>query len=161
DRGPTRLAVLVLVVAGLVASSGRIVAFSQEAFGNTDITPSLAVYLSTGFTLGVVGVAALVYLAVELVRGDLAGEEPRLGWRLGALGLGLITLTVAFNTVILFYPVQPGQVGLSPAVYPIALGEAVGWLGLLVGVALGLPALDEPGEPEGSLTDAGPDDSVG
>ena len=154
DGDRTRAAVLLIVAGAIAAAAGRIIVFGQQAFSDPEISPSVAAYLSTGLVLGIVGVGAVAYVAIELVRGALAGEAPRLAWRLAALGVGLIVLASALDTVIILWPAEPGQTGFSPGEYLILASEAIGWLGLLSGLVLGLPALgeaaevDEVGEPD-------------
>jgi hypothetical protein len=146
DADRTRMAVLLIVAAGLAAAAGRIIVFGQQAFSDPEISPSVAAYLSTGLVLGIVGVGAVAYVAIELVRGALAGEAPRLAWRLAALGAGLIVLASALDTAIVLWPAEPGQTGFSPGEYLILASESIGWLGLLSGLVLGLPALGEAAE---------------
>lgn len=149
DRDGTRATVLVIGIAAVLTAAGSLVSLSQLQLGEIQMTPALGIYLGSGAVLGIVTVVAFAYLAIALVRGARADEEPGWGWALAGLGAGLLLVALLLNTAIELVHVMPeGQTGFSVFAYLISGIYALGWLGLLGGLALGLPALGELGEQE-------------
>ena len=96
---------------------------------------------------------ALAYLVIVLVSGTLAWEAPRSGWRLGAIGAGLLLLQALVAPFLSVVPLP--QEGLLPLFGFLADGVLVGWILLVAAFALGLPSTQSvvEDEPAGATLD--------
>ena len=91
-------------------------------------------------------VLALSYLVVVSVSGWLAQEAPRSGWRLAAIGAGLLLLQALVVPLLSLVPLP--QEDLFALFGIIADGVLVGWVLLVVAFALGLPSTESVVEDE-------------
>ncbi len=87
---------------------------------------------------------AAPWLAVVLIVGARAGERPVAGWWAPAVGMGLRMVATAVIAIMSLVQLAGGAI--EPVPWSMALGNALslaivlGWILLLVGFALGLPA---------------------
>ena len=105
----------------------------------------IGLVLSLGSTL------TWCYVAAVAIGGSLAGEAPRRGWGLAAIGSALQVVVFIITAVGSTFIVPEGL--RTPLVVAIAGAIIVGWACLLAAFALGLPAItdDRPGAtPPGS-----------
>jgi len=134
DVGTTRgLAVLlaVLVFTAVAYTTFGFAMVQDDLSGNSIIIIAGALLANLFRSL------ALAYLVVVSVRGWVAQEQPRAGWRVAALGAGFLLLEL----ITPFIGVLPlAQDGLVAAIGLIADVALVGWILLVVAFALGLPS---------------------
>lgn len=133
------------VLAGLVvlvAVTG-IVSVSRLPAEQLPMTGTVVAYIVSTVVLNALSAAAFGYLAATTTAGARSGEEPRLAWRLGALGSWLVIGSLAALGVAGLVQTTPGTVALMDrVVLGIEAVFSLGFIGLLAGFALGLPALD-------------------
>ena len=140
DR-PADAAALVVPVAATLATIIGVLAASRFDFGDTPLTPPLAIYLAATVALGILRVVAWAYLAATVIRGWWSGEEPNTGWWLAVLATALVLIALALVNV-------SGILDTSDTTFVTAYGYvtatayALGHLCLLAAFAVGLPALD-------------------
>jgi hypothetical protein len=148
DRsGP--LTALLLPVAAIFAAVVGVIAIAQSDFG-APMSPVLALYIATSFTLGVVRVAVWAWLTTVLLRGAQAGEDPIAGWRLGVLGGLLVLIALALvNVSGLLRGLDETSTTLFG--YVLTATYALGHVSLLNGFMVGLPALDELDEADDDI----------
>lgn len=156
DR-PADAAALVVPVAGTLATIIGVLAASRFDFGDTQLTPPLAVYLAATVALGILRVVAWAFLAATVIRGWWSGEEPNSGWWLAVLATALVLIALALVNV-------SGILDTSDTTFVTAYGYvtatayALGHLCLLAAFAAGLPAVDALEDEDAD--DAGGDDDV-
>jgi hypothetical protein len=103
------------------------------------------VYIASSVLLGIVRVAAWAYLLTAALRGLMAGEDPRDGWRLVSLAAGIVLFAlVLVNIVGLLEVPEPWIVDLYQ--WTVVLAYALGHLFLLVAFTIGTPSLDPEDE---------------
>ena len=140
DR-PADAAALVVPVAATLATIIGVLAASRFDFGDTPLTPPLAVYLATTVALGILRVVAWAFLAATVIRGWWSGEAPNTGWWLAVLATALVLIALALVNV-------SGILDTSDTTFVTAYGYvtatayALGHLCLLAAFAVGLPAVD-------------------
>src|SRR5207344_1735137 len=107
---------------------------SRIDFGETAMTPPLAIYLASSVILGVVRIVMWAFLATVATRGWLAGEDPRTGWGIASLATGLVLLALALVNMSGLVDVPDNALGTGLG-YLIVLAYAGGNLLLLVAFA--------------------------
>jgi hypothetical protein len=133
------------VLAGLVvivAVTG-IVSISRLPAEQLPLTGTVVAYIVSTVVLNVLSAMAFGYLAATTTAGARSGEDPWLAWCVAAAGSWLVIGSLATLGLV-------GLVGASPAtadlmnnvVRVISAIFSLGFVGLLLGFALGLPALD-------------------
>ena len=133
----------VLLVVGAAALGSGIVAIAQIQPGQTQWSPTLALYLGSTVVLRTLFVVAWTAVAVTAGAGARAGEDPNRGWRLAAVGGWMVVGALAIATasgLILDPRIQDWFTAIQ---YSITILFAAGHLGLLVAFFVGLPSLDE------------------
>lgn len=138
-RSVTTLFVPVAAIFGMVV---EVLWVSGLQLGDTPMSPTLAIDLGASVVLGVLRIVVWVYLATAIVRGLLAGEDPRSGWLLGALGGGLVILALVLFNLNRVVDIQD-QTLVTVYGYVVILAYALGYVSLLAAFAVGLPAFDE------------------
>lgn len=140
DRGmPRSVTLLVLLPVALLVAS-RIVTANQILPGDPRLTPDAILYASSTVVLGILSILAWAYLALTALRGRVAGEEPPIGWSLGALSAVLaLAASEVFAALTMF-----ALPDLSVTGYLLLLSAlfALGPLALLAAFAFGLPSLE-------------------
>ena len=133
----------VLLVVGAAALGSGIVAIAQIQLGQTQWSPTLALYFGSTVVLRTLFVVAWAAVAVTAGAGARAGEDPNRGWRLAAVGGWMVVGALAIATASGLIP-DPRIQDWSTAIrYSITILFAAGRLGLLVAFFFGLPSLDE------------------
>ena len=97
DR-PADAAALVVPVAATLATIIGVLAASRFDFGDTPLTPPLAIYLAATVALGILRVVAWAFLAATAIRGWWSGEEPNTGWWLAVLATALVLIGWRWST---------------------------------------------------------------
>jgi hypothetical protein len=116
------------------------------------------VYVASSVLLGIIRVAAWAYLLTAALRGLMAGEDPRDGWRLVSLAAGIVLFAlVLVNIVGLLEVPEPWIVDLYQ--WTVVLAYALGHLFLLVAFTIGTPSLDP--EPDDDYADYDEDNDDG
>ena len=154
--------VVVVAVTGIVSVSG----LPGEQL---PLTGTVVAYVVSTVVLNVLSAATFGYLAATTTAGARAGEDPPNGWRLAALGGWLaIGSLAALGVVGVVRPTPETATLTSGVVIAIEAVFSLGFLGLLGGFVLGLPAPassdDDPGveDPDDEDADgADPDDPDG
>ncbi|MBI3749669.1 MAG: hypothetical protein HY262_12620 [Chloroflexi bacterium] len=137
---PVAAVLAVLVV--LVAVTG-IISISRLPAEQLPLTATIVAYIVSTVVLNVLSAAAFGYLAATATAGARAGEAPELGWRLAAAGSWLVIGSLAALGVAGLVEVTPGTTGLmNYVVIGIEVIFSIGFVGLLLGFVLGLPAAD-------------------
>lgn len=101
----------------------------------------MTVYIGSSVLLGIVRVATWSYLLASTLRGLVAGEEPRDGWRLAALAGGIVLFALVLVNIVGLVSVPEPWV-LDVYQWTVVLAYALGHLFLLVAFTIGLPSLD-------------------
>jgi hypothetical protein len=153
DR-PAAAVALLVPVAATIATILAVVSVSRYDFGDTALSPPLAVYLATTVALGVLRVVVWAYLATVALRGWWSAEEPPAGWWLVVLAAALVLIALALVNIS---GVLDPQSDTFVTVYGYATSSAyaLGHLCLLAAFAVGLPALDELEDEEDWVDAAG------
>ncbi len=140
DRGATLTVAFVPAVAMLATMVG-VISVGQIDFGDTPMSPTLAIYLGVSVVLGVIRISAWTYLAAVATRGWLADEQPASGWGLGIVAAGLVIAALALVNLGGVIPLTDET---ANSLYGIAIVLAYGFghLALFAAFAVGLPALD-------------------
>lgn len=145
DRSGTWLIALVAVLFVLLMAAARVDGILKLPFDVIPMTPTVILYLASTVVLGILSVAAWAYLAAVTVRGARAGEEPESGWTIGALASLAIVVAFGVNAGLSFATATPEtQALLTGLAQTTAVVFAIGYLGLIVGLLLGLPSLEAP-----------------
>lgn len=145
DRSGTWFIALVAVLFVLLMAAARVDGILELPFDAIPMTPTVILYLGSTVVLGILSVAAWAYLAAVAVRGARAGEEPESGWTIGALASLAIVIAFGVNAGLGFATATPeNQALLTGLAQTTAVVFAVGYLGLIVGLLLGLPSLEPP-----------------
>ena len=133
------------VLAGLVvvvAVTG-IVSISRLPAEQLPMTATLVAYVVSTVVLNVLSATAFGYLAATTTAGARAGEDPWLAWRVAAAGSWLVIGSLAALGVAGLIGASPATSDLMNIVVQVIEGVfSLGFVGLLVGFAFGLPALD-------------------
>jgi hypothetical protein len=137
---------VIAIVAGLVviaAAAARVITVSRLPFDQIPMTPTVAVYLSSAIILGILSISAWGYLAATAARGSRAGEEPGSGWLAFAVGAWAILAAFSVGAITnLAEPTPETQELFTTLIQAISLVYTVGYLALLAGLLLGLPAVE-------------------
>ena len=140
DRG-RRVTAFIVPIAAIFGTVVGVLAVSRIQLGDTPWSPTLAIYLGASVILGILRITVWAYLTTALIRGLVAGEEPRGGWLLGVIGGTLVVLALVL--VNLSGVVDITDQTLSTLYgYVIVLSYSLGHVGLLAAFALGLPSLE-------------------
>jgi hypothetical protein len=132
-----------MVVAVSLVAVGGVVAVSQLPLDQIPMTPTVVLYLVSTVFLSTLFAAAWAYLAAVTIRGARAGELPASGWTAAALGGGLIIVAYTARAVLVVFTVTPETQPLFTSLdSALSVTVALGYLGLLSGLILGLPSLD-------------------
>ena len=144
DRPGTGPIVMALILIVILVAVAHVVSVGQLPFDQIPITPTVILYLASSVVLGVVSIAAWGYLATHAIRGARAGEMPESGWMIGAFGVCLVIGAFALNAALSFATPTPGSQPFFTTISLVNAGIfALGYLGLLGGLLLGMPSLDE------------------
>ena len=148
DPPGTRIVTALMVLAVSLVAVGGVVSVSQLPLDEIPRTLTVILYLVSTVLLSVAFAAAWAYLAAVTIRGARAGELPESGWLAAAVGSGLIILAYVVRSTVLFTatPTPDTQALFSALGYALTITVALGYLGLLVGLFLGLPSLDDDEE---------------
>jgi hypothetical protein len=145
DRSGTWFITLVAVLFVLLMAAAHLDGVLGLPFDAIPMTPTVILYLSSTVVLGILSVSAWAYLAAVAVRGARAGEEPESGWTIGALASLAIVVAFAVNAGLSFATATAEtQALLTGLAQTTAIVFAVGYVGLIVGLLLGLPSLEAP-----------------
>lgn len=164
DRPGARAIAVALGILAVLVSASRIAEVTWLPFDQIPMTPTVIVYIGTTVALGILAVAAWVYLVAMSLHGARAGEEPGSGWSIGALGACLVVVAfvagAALSLAAALSPPSPDSQPMFAAIGQLASRVfSLGYLFLLGGLAAGLPSLDEVDEAAGSADFAPPIDS--
>lgn len=105
------------------------------------VPPLVSVYIGSSVLLGILRVGAWAYVLASACRGALAGEDPSTGWRLAALGGGIILFALVLVNVVGLITVPEAWV-LDLYQWTVVIAYALGHLCLLIAFTIGLPSLD-------------------
>jgi hypothetical protein len=157
DPSGARVVTAVMVVAVSLVAVGGIVSVSQLPLDEIPMTPTVIAYLISSLLLSVAFAAAWAYVAAVAIRGAQSGEKPVSGWSVAAIGSGLIITAFAVRSVLVSVatPTPETQQLITNIGYALSITVAIGYLGMLVALFLGLPALDDV---EASSDEEGVDD---
>jgi hypothetical protein len=143
DRSGTSLIVGVLGLLAVLGALALVVLLAQHPVAQS-VTPIVILYYAVTAGVYLLSTAAWWYLAATLARGARAGDEPRAGWSIGAAGAALVLVGRALAIVInLARPTPESQPVYTNLLLIVAVISALGYLGLLGGFALGMPAPDQ------------------
>jgi hypothetical protein len=144
DQPGSRPIVGLLVLVVTLTALARVAFVLQNPLVDVPTTPTVIGYYLSVFVLGVLPVVAWGYLAVTLVRGARVPEVPGLGWMVGAFGAFLMLVGLLLNTAITIVRPTADTQAMFSTIGLVAFGVfALGYLGLLAALLLGLPSLDE------------------
>ena len=107
----------------------------------SSVPPLVSVYIGSSVLLGILRVGAWAYVLASSWRGALAGEEPSTGWRLAALGGGIILFALVLVNVVGLITVPEAWM-IDAYQWIVVIAYALGHLCLLVAFTIGLPSLD-------------------
>lgn len=134
-----------LVVTVILIAVARVVSVSQLPLDQIAITPTVILYQVSAVVLGVASIAAWGFLTATAVRGARAGETPERGWSMGARGTVLVIAAFGLVAVLtVFRPTAESQPFWSTLGLLASTLHALGYMGLLTGLLLGMPSLDDP-----------------
>jgi hypothetical protein len=144
DPSGTRIVSAAMIVAVSLVAVGGVVAVSLLPLDEIPMTPTVILYLASTVVLSVVFAASWAYLAAVTIRGAGAGELPESGWSAVAIGSGLIIAAYVVRSVLVAVTPTPDTQPLFTTIgHMWSLMVALGYLGFLVGLFLGLPSLDD------------------
>jgi hypothetical protein len=146
DRGGF-LSVLFVPLMTVVGTVLNVLATATSGIEGLSLTLGLVLFVGSAVVLPVVRIVIWSYLVTSLFRGWRSGESPRIGWRLGTLGSGLVVAGLLLFNLNGVIPSQGGNFDTVYA-YTTVIAYAVGHLALLGGFLVGLPALDLDAEDE-------------
>jgi hypothetical protein len=130
---------LVPIATGFATVFGVIAATQLEV---GDAVPAIIpIYIGSNVILGILRVAAWAYLLASALRGVAAGEDPRAGWQLAALGSGVVLFALVLVNVVALVTVPEAWI-IDLYQWTVTIAYALGHLCLLVAFTLGLPSLD-------------------
>lgn len=133
------------VLAGLVvvvAITG-VVSVSRLPTEQLPMTGTVVAYIVSTVVLNALSAAAFGYLAATTTAGTRSSEDPRLAWRLGFVGSWLVIGSLTALGAAGLVRTTPDTVAvMDDVVLAIEVVFSLGFVGLLAGFALGLPALD-------------------
>lgn len=143
DRGRSWPVSAILAALVVVVAVTGIVSVSRLPAEQLPLTPTVVAYIVSTVVLNVLSAGAFGYLAATLTAGARAGEEPSLGWRAGAVGSWFVIGSLAALGVAGLVEAAPDtQALMNDVVLAIEAVFSLGFIGLLAGFTLGLPALD-------------------
>jgi hypothetical protein len=147
DAGPRWATAWLVPVATVFGALVGVLAVSRIQFGDTPMTPPLAIYLASSVILGVLRIVMWAWLASVAVRGWLAGEDPRSGWGLATAAAAFVLLALALVNLSGLFDIPNDAFGTALG-YAIVIAYAGGHVLLLAAFAVGLPeiATDDDGE---------------
>jgi len=144
DSSGTRIVDAAMIVAVSLVAAGAIVAISRLPLDEITMTPTVIGYLASTMIIGTLFTASWAYLAAVAIRGARAAEQPASGWTVAAMGGGLIIAAYATRAVLATFTVTPDTQPLFTSLWQaLSVTVALGYLGLLVGLLLGLPSLED------------------
>ncbi|MEP6637929.1 MAG: hypothetical protein ABJC39_01145 [Chloroflexota bacterium] len=127
-------------IAATVATVVGILAASRLSLGDGPLAPITIVYIVVNVILGIARVAVWTYLMTAAFRGVLASEEPRAGWRLGALAGAVVLVALVLVNLAGVLDVTDRAI-IENYGWIVVISYALGHLLLLAGFAVGLPSL--------------------
>ncbi len=137
--------ILVLLVV-LIGIAG-IVSISHVPFDQLPSSTSILVALVSTVVLNVLSAGAFGFLTTTLTAGVRAGEAPPWGWRSAAIGSWLVIGSLAALAAVGLEATTPESQALIGNIAQALEGTfALGYLGLLAGFVLGLPAVARRGD---------------
>lgn len=156
DRSSSWPVAAVLAALVVVVAVTGIVSVSRLPAEQLPLTATVVAYIVSTVVLNVLSAAAFGYLAAMTTAGARAGEDPRNGWHSGALGSWLVIGSLAALGVAGLVQATPATTGLmNNLVQAIEAVFSLGFVGLLGGFVLGLPALDPVADEDaGAWSDA-------
>ena len=101
----------------------------------------VSVYIGSSVVLGILRVATWAYVLASALRGAFAGEEPSIGWRLAAVGAGIVLFALVLVNLVGLVTVPEAWI-IDLYQWTVVVAYALGHLCLLVAFTLGLPSLD-------------------
>ncbi|MEX1170253.1 MAG: hypothetical protein WEE50_08950, partial [Chloroflexota bacterium] len=147
DSSGTRIVDAAMVVAVSLVAAGAVVAVGQLPLDEIPMTPTVIGYLASTMIIGTLFAASWAYLAAVAIRGTRAGELPESGWTVVAIGGGLVIAAYATRAVLVTFTVTPESQPLFTSLgHALSVTVALGYLGLLLGLFLGLPSLEDVDE---------------
>jgi len=155
DSGPRWTTAWFVPVATVFGTVVGVLAVSRIQFGDTQMTPPLAIYLASSVVLGVLRIVMWAWLASVVIRGWLAGEDPRSGWGLASTSAALVLLALALVNLSGLFDIPTDAFGTALG-YVIVMSYAGGHILLLAAFAVGLPEIDDIDEDDDGEFD--PDD---
>lgn len=154
DRSGTRLIRLAVVLIVVLVALARVLAVSRLPFDQIPMTATVIVYLASTVILGILSIAAWGYLAATSLTGARAGESPGSGWIVGAIGASLVVSAFTLSAVLGLARPSAEEQPFFTSLGQLTSGIfALGYLGLLGGLLLGMPSLDELDELDASDDD--------
>jgi hypothetical protein len=135
-RNIERSVLSLLVVIGILTVAWGILPIGGA---QAPASPYEWVLVGIGLVLSLLSTLAWAYLIAVAFGGWLAGEEPRIGWRLALIAgvIGLILPVVSTILVVLGPLFQPVSSSFLPA---FSVAGTLGWILWLAAFAVGLPA---------------------
>jgi hypothetical protein len=136
-----RAAGLVILFVALAAAGAMLYSTSQTDLSGIAMDPMLWLYFGLSTVLGLLTILTWAYLAMNLTRGAMSGEEPVAGWFVAAIGACLVVATFAIGAWS--GVVRTTDASIQTMIFwTHGILYSLGYLGLLAGFALGLPSLD-------------------
>lgn len=161
DRSSNRPIVALLASVVLVIAALRLAALGQLSWDQVPLTPIVIVYVGSTAVLGILSIAAWGYLTAMAIGGSRAGEEPELGWLLGAVGSAMVLGAFAANGALGLVSATPETTTLWQDIgLVISLGFALGYLAIVAAFLLGLPSLEPVPEGAGEELEGEGDESA-
>ncbi|HEX7950679.1 MAG TPA: hypothetical protein VF494_10050 [Candidatus Limnocylindrales bacterium] len=143
DRSATWPVDAVLATLVVLVGATGIMSLSRLPAEQLPMTVTIVAYIVSTVVLNVMTAAAFGYLAATTTAGARAGENPRFGWRLGAIGSWLVVGSLAALGVAGLAEPGPDSAGLAnDVVLAIEAVFSIGFIALLAAFALGVPSLD-------------------
>jgi hypothetical protein len=105
------------------------------------VSATIRVFIGSSVLLGILRAAAWSYLLASALRGIAAGEDPRAGWQLAALGSGIVLFALVLLNVVGLFTVPEAWI-LDLYQWTVVVAYALGHLCLLAAFTIGLPSLD-------------------
>ncbi|MEA2578994.1 MAG: hypothetical protein QOD78_2582 [Chloroflexota bacterium] len=135
--GMARALPLFVAVSACVSEGFSVLGLMQFQF---DAAPGQILTIAGTLVANLLATLAAGYLFIVSLTGWLGQESPRLGWRLAAIGSGLLLLGRLLAPVLSVLPIQDVLLAVGQLLFT---GSIVGWIGLLFAFAMGLPSTSE------------------
>ncbi len=135
----------IVPVAAVLSTVVAVISVVGGSLGGGPVPAAYVVYLAADGLLGVLRVIAWAYVAATALRGWRAGEDPVVGWRLGAMASVVIVLTLALINLGGIVPIDPSGF-VEVYGWVVLAGYALGNVVLLSSFLLGLPSVDPADE---------------